>query len=710
MNRVNTASVSSQPGTGDLRRRAEARLRKELTLADALPQDYAGRQLYELRVEQIEIELLSEEFNRLRQKITTNHNNRQVHDSLGRVYFFLDRDGTICDVASTRRVAVQEMKWRGLALNDCLPLGKRALFRDFLHEVFESDEKNSCELSFKQACGRKHPGFKLPLHAMIEAVSDTQKRLCLLVLEDISAQKVAEEREKASKAALAMLDKAIAASRNEIFMFDAQGHHFTFANHRALENLGYGMNELKSLTPADIQTRVSRAELNNSIAHLLSHEINASKFNAVHKRKDGSLYPVEIYLQLFEQEAGSYFIAIVLDISSQTAIESQMKSIMESARAIIWAADVDLKLMFMSDQVHDILGYSASQFSGTSLIDLLDNGFFHESDRTMLLDGFSQLVKGGSRVSDLRYRARHADGTWRWLSMNMTSSRSVDGQVNQMVGVMHDIHAQKLAEDALLQLNQQLDSRVREEIQKNKEKDLLLQRQARLAAMGEMIGNIAHQWRQPINSLSLILGDLEDASLYGECDLAYIQTAVRKSRQIIQKMSSTIDDFRYFYRADKHFGLFGLKQVTEECINLVEASMKSSNIKIDVRCEHDVVVSGYANEYSQALMNILTNARDAIVGRKIAAGVIVIEISEDGEFGVHTVTDNGGGIPLDVLSKIFEPHFTTKEHGVGIGLYMSLVSIEKNMNGRISAENVAEGARFSVYLYKARTGDEHVVR
>ena len=180
---------------------------------------------------------------------------------------------------------------------------------------------------------------------------------------------------------------------------------------------------------------------------------------------------------------------------------------------------------------------------------------------------------------------------------------------------------------------------------------MLLQRQSRLAAMGEMIGNIAHQWRQPINSLGLILGDLEDAALYGECDLPYIQTAVGKSKNIIQEMSSTIDDFRHFFRADKSPGTFSLKHVTDECLNLVEAAMKNHNINMVVKCEHDVVVIGYANEYSQAVMNILSNAREAIIERKVTDGRIVIEIGEDGEYGTHTVTDNGGGIPAEVYPK-----------------------------------------------------------
>jgi C4-dicarboxylate-specific signal transduction histidine kinase len=166
-------------------------------------------------------------------------------------------------------------------------------------------------------------------------------------------------------------------------------------------------------------------------------------------------------------------------------------------------------------------------------------------------------------------------------------------------------------------------------------------------------------------------------------------------------MSSTIDDFRHFFRADKSHGPFSLRHVTDECLNLVEAGMKSNNIDIVVKCDRDVVVSGFANEYSQALMNILSNAREAIIESKISDGKIVIEIGEKDGFGVHTVTDNGGGIASEVLPKIFEPHFTTKEQGVGIGLYMSLISIEKNMHGRIDAENVAGGARFSIILSKS---------
>jgi PAS domain S-box-containing protein len=686
----------------DLRRRAEDRFKKELAIKNLSQQLDVGRRLYDQRINQIEIELLTDEFNKLRQKISSQSQSNQSQNSSGHGYIFLDRDGRICDAKfpGTNHSESNRPKWAGRSLIDCIVPGNSEVFQKYMQEVFASDAKKSCELSFDQISSKKILGLKLPLYASVEAVVDDEKCFCLAVFEDISTRRIAEEREKASNAALAMLNRTIEASRNEIFMFDALDLSFTFANQRALENLGYTMDEIKWLTPADIQAHVFNQEMDNQISYLLNHKQSVRKFNAVHLRKDCSMYPVEIYLQLFERETGNYFIAIVLDTSSQTAAESKLKSIVESADAIIWAANIDSKLEFLSDQVRDILGYSANEFIGSSLINMIDAGYFHPSDKEKMIEGFREVANGGNRVSDVRCRAKQADGSWRWLSVNMTPNRSVDGEVSQIVGVMHDIHAQKLAEDALLQLNQELDLRVREEVQRNMEKDLLLQRQSRLAAMGEMIGNIAHQWRQPINSLGLILSDLEDAAVYGECNLPYIQTAVGKSKKIIQKMSSTIDDFRHFFRADKSPGTFSLKHVTDECLNLVEAAMKNHNIDVVVKCEHDVLVSGYANEYSQAVMNILSNAREAIIERKVAGGRIVIEISEENEYGVHTVTDNGGGIPPEVLSKIFEPHFTTKEQGVGIGLYMTLISIEKNMHGKINVENVAHGARFSIWMPK----------
>lgn len=694
----NAASVMlpSQRVARSLRLRAEARLRKRLAALDKTGSTNAEQELNELRINQIEIELLSEEFSRLRRKISNKCLAHYEQEASQFSYYFLGRDGRILDA--------QRHACATGSLGDYVQPAQRERFRQFLVEVFESNAIKTGAFSFVPPGRRKKSCARLPQHASIEAVVDDSRQYCLAVLEDITAIKYAEEREKVSNAALAMLDKTIAASRNEIFVLDAATLRFTFANQRALENLGYTMEELSSLDAGDIQTPVSASETHEVIAFVASHRKSTKKLKAVYKRKNGSLYPVEMYLQYFEHDAARHVIVIALDTSSQYAIESKLKSIVESAGAIIWATDTNFELTFVSDQIQDILGYVPQQLIGYSLSDLFDASFFHEYDWAQIKDGLDRVTSDGVKIFNQTCRAKHVDGTWRWLNVNMTPVRALDGQVSQVVGVMHDIHAQKQAEEDLRQLNLLLDNRVHEEIKKNSEKDFLLRRQAGLAAMGEMIGNIAHQWRQPINSLGLIISDLEDAAIYGECDLKYIQTAAGKTKKIIQKMSSTIDDFRHFFRADKNIETFSLAKVTGECLNLLDASLRNNNITVILNEEHEVFVSGYANEYSQAVLNILSNAKDAIAGRKGVAGKIVVEIGEDGDYGVHSIIDNGGGIPADVMHRIFEPHFTTKEQGVGIGLYMALVTVEKNMKGKISVENVGEGAKFSLYLPKTRKG------
>ncbi|MFA6014234.1 MAG: PAS domain-containing sensor histidine kinase [Gallionellaceae bacterium] len=379
--------------------------------------------------------------------------------------------------------------------------------------------------------------------------------------------------------------------------------------------------------------------------------------------------------------------------------EENFRTIADAAPVLMWRTNADHTSYWFNKLWQEFTGQTLSQDMRSAWI-----GRIHPDDAELRLKLYRQHFDARESFC-IEYRIQHRDGAYRWLLDNGAPIYDTRGDFIGYIGTCIDITERKEMEQERIDHLQQL----LHATQQSAEKDLVMQRQARLAGMGEMIGNIAHQWRQPINSLGLILSDLEDASLFGECDLAYIQTATSKSRKIIQKMSNTIDDFRHFFRDDKTLGTFSLKKVTEECLNLVEAAMKVHNINIVVRCEQDVFVKGYANEYSQAVMNILSNAKDAIVDRKKDEGEIVIEISELGEFGVHTITDNGGGIPDEIFPKIFEPHFTTKEYGVGIGLYMTVVSIEKNMNGRIAVENVAEGARFCLNLPKAEAGGQHVI-
>ena len=214
--------------------------------------------------------------------------------------------------------------------------------------------------------------------------------------------------------------------------------------------------------------------------------------------------------------------------------------------------------------------------------------------------------------------------------------------------------------------------------------------------MGEMIGNIAHQWRQPLNALNLMLANLKDAYAFNELTPEEIEQYVARGKRLTQKMSDTIDDFRNFFRPTKEKVPFSLKQALEDTLDLLGASLKVHDIEVMVEGEMEVTAYGFPNEYSQVLVNILNNAKDVIAARKITSGEIRVRIAQEGGIAVMAIRDNGGGIPEDVLPRMFEAYFTTKEQGTGIGLYMSKLIIENNMGGQLLARNVAGGAEFTI--------------
>ena len=233
-----------------------------------------------------------------------------------------------------------------------------------------------------------------------------------------------------------------------------------------------------------------------------------------------------------------------------------------------------------------------------------------------------------------------------------------------------------------------------------RQKDQLLLQQSRQAAMGEMLGNIAHQWRQPLNSLGLIVQELPIMYSLGKMNKEYLENNVQKAKQVIFHMSQTIDDFRNFFTPNKAKVFFEIGEVIQKTLSLVEGSLLSQRIKTRIVMAGESSISGYPNEFSQVLLNILLNARDAFAEKKIAEPQIEIAVATDDVATIITVTDNAGGIPEEVLGRVFEPYFTTKasDKGTGIGLYMAKTIIEKNMDGTLSVSNTPEGAAFRIEI------------
>jgi len=250
----------------------------------------------------------------------------------------------------------------------------------------------------------------------------------------------------------------------------------------------------------------------------------------------------------------------------------------------------------------------------------------------------------------------------------------------------------------LKELNRTLEERVDEEVAKNREKDAMLVQRDRQAAVGEMIGNIAHQWRQPLNNVAIIVQELAMRGDSDELTREYVDDSVSRVVELTRHMSQTISDFQDFFRPDREKVTFSLREVTWKSLSLVEGSFREQCISVEVAAAEDVFAAGYPNQFAQVVLNILNNSRDALVERKVPNPTVRIEVSRNGERSVVTIRDNAGGIPVDIIHRVFDPYFTTKQDGTGIGLYMSRNIIERNMSGSLTVRNEEHGAAFCMEL------------
>ena len=302
---------------------------------------------------------------------------------------------------------------------------------------------------------------------------------------------------------------------------------------------------------------------------------------------------------------------------------------------------------------------------------------------------------GGRRVFSAEYRTiGMRDGKERWLAMRGGVTLGEDGLPARLVGACLDITDIVMAEKAL---KEQITERLRAVEELGKQEQLLI-RQGRLAAMGEMIGNIAHQWRQPLNTLALIVQELPryyDRNLFSK---DYLDASVKRAMQVINYMSKTIDGFRNFFGPDKEKEAFKASEVLTRTVSIVEAAFNELRLKIEVSAEKEIVIHGYPNEFSQVILNILVNAKDAILERRVEQPKVVLKLFRENGKSVLTIADNAGGIAQDIIDKIFDPYFTTKgpDKGTGIGLFMSKTIIEKNMNGTLTVRNTGDGAEFRI--------------
>ncbi|MEA2047277.1 MAG: CBS domain-containing protein [Campylobacterota bacterium] len=248
-------------------------------------------------------------------------------------------------------------------------------------------------------------------------------------------------------------------------------------------------------------------------------------------------------------------------------------------------------------------------------------------------------------------------------------------------------------------MKQQLQDEVSEEIRLRQEQEYLMMQQSRLASMGEMIGHIAHQWRQPLAQLGGIFMNLESAQAFDELDEAYLQKKITHGNAMIKYMSQTIDDFRLFFTPNENTEPFDVVLALRQAINIVSAGLDYHHIKVKLDAKPgNFFAKEYASEFAQVLLNLLNNAKDALSETSDSQRYIHITLSQKNHENTLLFCDNGGGIEPTVLPKIFEPYVSTKSQkgGTGIGLYISHLIMEQKLGGSIDVHNHEKGACFTL--------------
>ncbi|MBF0520623.1 MAG: PAS domain S-box protein [Nitrospirae bacterium] len=399
----------------------------------------------------------------------------------------------------------------------------------------------------------------------------------------------------------------------------------------------------------------------------------------------------------------------------------QFKMISDGIPSLIWMSDIDGGCTYVNKQWQEFTGKYIDDDLGECLKESL-----HTDDLEKTREVYAYAFKN-SKPFEVEFRLRRYDGVYVCFLNKGVPFTLPDEKFSGYIGLCTDISGRKAAEEELKEktiqlenLNQNLNARVIEEVDRGRRNEQLLIQQSKMASMGEMLAAIAHQWRQPLNALGLLVQDIEDAFEYGELDSLSMSDSVSKCMEQITFMSRTIDDFRNFFRPSKEEIPFNVVTAIKELLSFLTVQSVKLVLKIRVfyrQCDTEVTVTdmsedslagilvlGYPNEFKHVVMNIVNNSKDAIVNRLKKTpelkGDIRISVSEVKGKVLIEIKDNGGGISEEASHRLFEPYFSTKEaeEGTGIGLYMSKVIIENNMHGRLYAENEGEGAKFTIEL------------
>ncbi len=384
-----------------------------------------------------------------------------------------------------------------------------------------------------------------------------------------------------------------------------------------------------------------------------------------------------------------------------------LRNIADNAPDMLWSKDIDGRYLFANKAICNnllITNDTNEPIGKTDIFFAQRQINLHKNDKNW--HTFDAMCKNSDIPVLEEQKAMKFDeygeigGEFIYLEVHKTPLYDVEGKLIGTVGTGRDVTRQKTLEKELRTLNDTLEKNVADKTSKIIEQERLLFQQARMSAMGEMIAAIAHQWRQPLNALGIMVQDVKFEHDQNGLSDEYMSAFKQRSMDQINFMSKTIDSFRDFFKINKEKVDFDVTEAILDVVRLLRPQFASSGIFIMVNAEKKQQVNGYPNEFMQVVLNILNNARDAIVDKKPQTPQIIIDVTKADNFCAISVADNGGGLDKTIIDKVFDPYFTTKgpDKGTGIGLYMSKTIIEVNMDGLLNARNKKDGCEFIIKI------------
>ena len=504
-----------------------------------------------------------------------------------------------------------------------------------------------------------------------------------IVVANIQDMSVEKEKAKLLKVNEKIYKDLFESNKSIIFLLNPLDGNIISANQSALDFYGYEKEKFFTLNIVDINI-LSKDNIKEKMDLALKNK--QSNFDFVHKLANGELKNVRVNSTptLYKEQIVLY--VTIIDMTEEykakdklLSLEQEFNDFFELSINLHIIASSQREILQINKACETILGYKKEELHTSLFLKLLHP---HDIEKTI---HEMQKLDRGEVVYYFENRYKHKDG--HYIDLAWYAIKNIN------TGIIY-ASAQNISD--------------KKQIEKEKQKQSeLLQQQSKMAAMGEMIESIAHQWRQPLSLISTVSTGLKFKKIMNVVEDGDIETNMDSINNSVQYLSQTIDDFRDFFKISKEKKDFLLESAFEKTFKLVNAQLSKANIQVQKNIK-EITIFGYENELVQVLINILNNAADEFKRKAQPVKLIIIDTIIKGNFLEIHIKDNAGGIPDDIIERIFESHFTTKADttGTGIGLYMSKMIIEEHMEGKIIAcntnfefeENSYVGALFIITL------------